>query len=1023
MTLSAWLRMHRRSVLAAAAALGVGGLASLPSLPVGLFPQTTFPRVVVSVESGDRPAERMLIEVTRPVEEAVRGVSAVRTVRSTTSRGACEISIDFAWGVDMVAAALQVDSAVAHVAELPVGTSFETRRMDPSVFPVLGLSLSSKNGRSLVELRERALLDLAPRLSSVSGVSRVAVQGGRSAELQVMLDPARLDAVNLTLEDVVRAVSDSNVVEAVGRLDQDERLYLLLADTEIADAAALGNVILRSETGGLLELEDVAEIRSGSAPEWTRVTADGSEAVLLNVYQQPDGNTVQIARDVEARLSEYRRSLPSDLRLSTWYDQSELIESSVRSARDAIVVGALLAIAVLAGFLGSARVTLVVALTVPAVVASTLLLLGALGMTLNIMTLGGIAASVGLVVDDAIVVIEHVVRRARESVELGGEGVFEAARETWAPLTSSSLVTTVIFVPLAFLSGVTGAFFRPLSLTMALTLAVSFVFALVFVPVLARMLVRESDAARHDVGPRFARALAAYERTLRLLLQRPRRAGLAALAVLALGALAFARLGSGFIPELDEGGFVLDYRAPAGTSLSETDRRLREVERILSVTPEVATWSRRTGLALGGFLTEANEGDFFVRLHAPPRRPIAAVIDDVRERVEREVPGLEVELPQLVEDLIGDLTAVPQPIEVKLFGPEAAQLRAFAEVVAARLREIPGLVDTKSGVVLAGDAVRIGIDRTRAEALGLDPARVTRLSRIALEGDVATRVQRGERLVGVRVWTTERARETTAEIGRLRLRAGDGSTAPLDRIAHLERVTGEPQITRENLKTMVAVTSRISGRDLGSAMQDVRREVAKLEPPAGTWVEYGGMYREQQRSFRSLLAVLAAATGLVALTLSFSFESPRTLLAVGALVATSAAAVFVGLWLTGSELDVASLVGLTMVVGMTAETAIFLLSRWRESLSELGVHEALLEAGRSRLRPITMTGLAAALALLPLALGWGRGAAMLQPLAIAIISGLVAAVPGVLFLLPPLLAALESPAVEREDARARAERV
>jgi multidrug efflux pump subunit AcrB len=358
---------------------------------------------------------------------------------------------------------------------------------------------------------------------------------------------------------------------------------------------------------------------------------------------------------------------------------------------------------------------------------------------------------------------------------------------------------------------------------------------------------------------------------------------------------------------------------------------------------------------------------------------------------------------------------VPQPIEVKLFSPEAPPLRALAEKVAERLRGVPGVVDTKSGVVVAGDALRIAVDRVRAQALGLDPERATRLARIALEGDVATSLQRTEKMVGVRVWTAPEARSRIERIGRLRLRGTDGTTAALERIATLTRVTGEPQITRENSRTMVAVTARISGRDLGSAMQDVKREVAKLSLPAGTYVEYGGLYREQQRSFRSLAAVIAAASLLAGLVLLFLYESARVLLAVGAVGAVTGAAVFAGLWLTRTELNVASLMGLTMVVGITAETAIFFLSHWNESRTRLGDDPALLDAGRTRLRPIVMTGLAAALALAPLALGVGRGSAMLQPLAIAILSGLVATVPAVLLLLPPFLAALERGRSVRRD--------
>jgi multidrug efflux pump subunit AcrB len=1008
MSLAVWLHSHRRTVLAAAGASVVGGLVAITTLPVGLFPRTTFPRVVVSIESGDRPADRMAIEVTRPIEEAARGVPGVRNVRSTTSRGACDVSIDFSWGLDMAAATLQVQSAIARILpSLPAGTAFEARRMDPTVFPVIGLSLTPSQGQSLVELRDRALYDLAPRLSSIEGVASVGVQGGRTAEIQVLVDPERLDAVGLGFEEVLRVLAASNVVEAVGRLEQDEKLYLVLSATEARRPEQIGQIVVRRGANGFVRVADVADVRLATAPEWTRVTADGAEAVLVTIYQQPDGNTLQISADVAERLRRYQAEALGAPRVATWYDQSELIRTSARSVRDAVLLGGALAILVLAGFLGSWRVTLVVALVAPAVLVVAILLLAAFGATMNIMTLGGLAASVGLVIDDAIVMVERLVSRHRSGAADDGVGLLAGAREMLLPLTASSFVTCVIFVPLAWLSGVAGAFFRPLALTVAVTLVVSYVFTLLVVPLVASALLRSSDPASRDVGPRLERILDRYERLLRWLLPRPRACFGAVAAAAALGAVAFTRLGTGFLPTLDEGGFVVDYRAPAGTSLAETDRRLREVERILAETPEVDTFSRRTGLALGGFVTEANEGDFFARLRPPPRRPIGEVIDDVRSRIEGEVPGLEVELPQLVEDLIGDLTAVPQPIEVKIFGADPEQLRRIADELAQGLRGVRGVVDVKSGVILAGDAIRIEVDRTRAAGLGLDPEQVTRFAKAALEGEVATQVQEPEKMVGVRVWTRPDARKRLDQLGRLRLTSSDGAAIALGRIARFHEDVGEPQITRENLKTMVAVTARIDGRDLGSAMRDVRAAVATHELPAGVYVEYGGTYREQQASFRSLVGVLGAASFLVALALLAFYESVSALLAVAAVGVVVASAVMVGLFVTRSDLNVSSLMGLTMTIGVSSEAAVFLLSQWRESRARLGSADALLEAGRLRFRPIAMTGAAAALGLLPLAIGLGRGSAMLQPLAIAIVSGLVATVPAVLLLLPPLLARFE----------------
>jgi multidrug efflux pump subunit AcrB len=1010
MSFSGWLDAHRRSIELLFLLLVLGGAASVGGLPVGLFPRTTFPRVVVSADAGDRPAGRMIIEVTRPLEEAVRGVPGVRSLRSNTSRGSCDISVDFDWGVDMVAATLQVESAIARVLpSLPPGLEFRVRRMDPTVFPVIGLSLTTTSAtRSLVELKDLALYDLAPLLSTIRGVARVGVQGGRTEELQVLVDPARLEAVGLTLEDVAHAVSATNIVRSVGRIEDQEALFLVLSDTQIQRPQDVSDVILREGGTSVVRLGDVASVRTATAPEWTRVTADGRDAVLVNVYQQPDGNTVQIARDLEERLAAFKSRAASDVRIGVWYDQSDLILASTASVRDSIGIGVVLAVGVLMLFLRNWRVTLVAAAAAPCVIAVTLLLLNVLGMTVNIMTLGGMAASVGLVIDDAIVMVEHILRRTREERGERHAVVLRAAREMAAPLIGSSLATVVIFLPLAYLSGVTGAFFKPLSLTMATALVVSWLTAFVVLPLLCERLLRPEDARVEDVGPWFARLLERYDTLLRRLLSRPGLVVVPIAISALLGGIAFRQVGSGFMPAMDEGGFVLDYRAPAGTSLEETDRRLREVEKILEATPEVAAYSRRTGLSLGGHITEANEGDFFVRLHGLPRRPIEAVIDSVREQVERSVPGLEVELVQLMEDLIGDLTAVPQPIEIKLFGAEPALLRETAGRVADAIRETAGAVDVKSGVVLAGDAVEIQVDRDRARLLGLDPEALTRLTSLALQGEVVTEVQRGEKMVGIRVWTADEVRKRVDSIAKLRLRVADGSTVTVQRVAALIESTGQAQITRENLKMMVAVTGRIAGRDLGSVIGDVKQAVGRVTLAPGIYAEYGGLYREQQKSFLSLTIVLGAAVLLVLVLLVYLYERLSVPFAILGSSALAGSAVFPGLWLSRSELNISSMMGLTMIVGISAEAAVFFATQLQELRSRLDLASALREAGRLRLRPILMTGLAAILALLPLALGIGQGAAMLQPLAIAIVSGLVVTVPAVLVVLPVLIYWLET---------------
>src|SRR5881392_3149804 len=664
MSFTAWAQSHARSILFLLVSLVLAGVVASFSLPVALFPHVSFPRVRITLDAGDRPAERMAIEVTTPVEEAVRAIPGVRSVRSTTSRGMAEISVNFDWGEDMVAAMLQCQSQVNKILPaLPAGTSFEVERMDPTVFPVIAYSLTS-DSHSLVELRDLALYTLRPALSTVSGVARVTVQGGRVEEYRVNVDPDKLQSFKLTLAEVASALSASNVQVAVGHLEQYNKLYLVVSDTRFQKFEEIEKTVLRSTPDGVVLLEDVAQVEHSSEPQWIRVTADGHDAVLFQVYQQPTGNTVEIASGIKAKLREMKKQIPDGVKIADWYDQSDLITASEHSTRDAVLIGIVLAAIVLLAFLGDWKVTLIATFTVPAVLAATILLLYVLKMSFNIMTLGGMAAAVGLIIDDAIVMVEHIVRRARGSAEGNARSrVLRAASEFTNPLAGSSAATIIIFTPLAFLSGVTGAFFKALSLTMAASLVISFVVAWLAVPILCATLLKRKDAEIEEHGALTRRVHEIYREKMERLLRQPRFVIIFLVPLLLIGFVAFRNVGSGFMPVMDEGGFILDYISPPGTSLAETDRLLRQVESVLQETPEVQTYSRRTGLQLGGGITEANTGDFLVRLKPFPRRGIEEIMNDLRDEIEKHIPGLQIELLQLMEDLIGDLTSVPQPIE------------------------------------------------------------------------------------------------------------------------------------------------------------------------------------------------------------------------------------------------------------------------------------------------------------------------------------------------------------------------
>jgi CzcA family heavy metal efflux pump len=1007
MNFGQWMQMHRRSLLFVVAMLAIGGALAAFRLPISLFPNVSFPRAVVSLDAGDRPAEQMATLVTAPVEEALRRVPGVHDVESKTSRGSAQISINFDWGTDMARATLQAESAIGEIlGTLPQGTTMQVRRMDPTVFPVLAYSLTSEQ-QSLAQLRDLAQFQLRPLLSSVDGVARVEITGGARDEFEVEVDPVRLAAYKLSLGDVSKAIGASNVLMATGHMEDHDKLYLLIANAPISDLTGLSQVVVSENGATQIRLGDIATVRQGVTPQWIRVTADGQDAVVISVYQQPGANSVAMASAIRQRLADYGHQMPSDVHLANWYDQSQLVIASATSVRDAILIGIVLAAFTLFAFLRNWKITAIAVAIVPVVMAATILLLDVFGMGFNIMTLGGMAAAVGLVIDDAIVMIEHIVRRLREGGAHSFHGrVMSAALEFTRPLAGSSAATLIIFVPLAFLSGVTGAFFKALSVTMACALFISFLVTWLAVPILCDHWLKPEDAEEHRES-RFAQWVNRnYVRLVERVSKRPPLVFLGLVPLAALAVFAFTRVGSGFMPHMDEGGFVLDYHTEPGTSIAETDRLMQQIEAIILANPNVDTYSRRTGAGLGGDLNEPNSGDFFVRVKSGHREPIQTVMEGIRSKIEAQVPGVEVELAQLMEDLIGDLTAVPQPVQIKIYSDDPETLDTTAKNVAARIAKIPGIVDVQNGINPAGDALDLRIRSAAAAAEGMDPQSIAQSVSDMVDGNVATQFQHGPKTIGVRVRVAGAMKLTDTQLGQVQIRAPDGHLFALKRVADRVAVTGQPEISRDNLKRMVAVTARIDGRDLGSTVSDVRVALSDANLlPHGVYYELGGLYQQQQIAFKGLLTVFGAAVALVFGLLLFLYERLRIAIAVLAMPLLGAGAVFIGLWATGIELNISAMMGMTMIIGIVTEVAIFYVSEFQALVRDEGlpIERALIEAGRNRIRPISMTTIAAILALLPLAFALGQGAAMQQPLAIAIISGLIVQLPLVLLLLPVLL--------------------
>src|SRR6202045_3728547 len=697
-----WVEYHTRSIVFVALALTVAGAFAATSLPVGLFPQVAFPRVQVSLDSGDRPADQMAQLVTPPVEEALRQVAGVQDIRSGSSRGSAQISIDFGWGRDMTAATLQVDTALSHVMpSLPAGTTAVTRRMEPTVFPIIAYGLTSDTF-TITELRDLVKFQIIPLLTTVPGLAKVDMVGGADAEVQVQIDPHKLDAYGLSESDVVTALTAANVLQAIGRLEDHNKLYIVISNSNLIETEQVKDVVLRSDSHSVVRVRDVAEVKDGTVPQWVRVTEDGKNAVLFQVYEQPDGNAVQIAGLVQDKLKTFK--WPDGVEVANWYDQSTLVRESAGSVRDAVLFGLVLSALVLFMFLRNWRVILVAVIIVPATLLTTVLLLQATGQSFNIMTLGGIAAAVGLIIDDVIVMVEHIARRAGalarpfDDIPLGRDAVLPAGQEFLPPLMGSSLATMIVFVPLAFLSGVTGAFSKTLAITMAAALLISMLMVAFVVPVLSRSVINFRtwhDPAADKSGwyvNTHGRLLNGLfrQRWLLLVIFGP---------IMVLGYLAYQNVPTGFMPKADESGFIIDYKTLPGTSLAETDREIKQVEEILRKTPEVKTFSRRTGLGLGGTdLNEPKIGDFFVRLKPYPRRPIDDVIAEVHLKIQTNVPGVDADLLQLMEDLIGDLTAVPQPIQIQLFADDPAKLIPTAKRVGGEIETIPGATEVETGV-------------------------------------------------------------------------------------------------------------------------------------------------------------------------------------------------------------------------------------------------------------------------------------------------------------------------------------
>jgi CzcA family heavy metal efflux pump len=986
---------HKLAITFVSAALCIAGIYAAFNVPSSVFPQTNFPRVVILVDNGVMPADEMMAAITRPIEEAMKDIPGSITVRSSTGRGAAEINVFFNWQVDMVESELYVDSRLAQIrSSLPATASTTVWRLTFAAFPIIGVSLTSTK-RSMTELWEAARYDIKPRLLRIPGVARVDLVGGRTPEYHVIVDPMKLRAANLSLQQVADALNNNNLIVPAGMHEENYTLFLTVVDGRVHSLADIENLTVTVLNGHPISIRDFARVEIGPEPVFNVVTAEGVPAVLLNVRSQPDGSTLDIAAGMEEVLLALKNDLPPDMSIAYYYDQSTFVRESVASVRDAILFGVILSVLIIYLFLKNWGVTLTAIMVIPVTVLITLVAMQLAGLSFNLMTLGGIAAAIGLVIDDAIVVVEAIYAKIASGLPRLA-AIQAAIGEIFRALVGSTLTPVVVFIPLAFLDGITGVFFRALALTMVVALLTSLVLAVTLTPSLAAWFTRDKGRLEHGHAPDheeggflLSRVIRIYEIGVRAALRHSGLTLTACIGVLGLGLIIYQNLESEFLPAMDEGGFVIDYVAPFGTSLTETSRQLLQAEEIIRATPDIESYSRRTGARLALAIAEPNTGDFLVKLRSDRQRSTEDVISELREKFLIALPGIEWEFPGILTDLVGDLTWSPSPIEVKLFSTDIDFLKRKAPEVQAQLDRISGVVDSFDGLIYAGPSLSLQIRHVDAQRFGLTAADIAAAVNTAMLGQQASTVLQGDRVVNIRVLVAPDTIDRIASLRELPIRTPTGNLVKLSQVADLHEVPGQLELRREDLRQNVAVTARLEGRDLGSAMQEIQAVLSQDATITPGTLEFGGLFQQQQESFHNLLVVLVMAIFLVFTVLLIEFRSFYEAIAIvfGAILALFGTVL--ALWITGTSLNVVSFLGAIIGVGIVAKNGILMLD-FVEHLRAEGVslEDALVRSGHRRLRPVLMTSLAAAFGMLPLAWGIGAGSDMLRPLAVAVIGAL-----------------------------------
>lgn len=993
---------HKNPVAVVLFIILAAGIFSYSKMQSSLFPEVTFPKIKVIADNGLQPVGKMMITVTKPLENAIKRVPGLKNIRSITSRGSCEISAFMGWKEDIDLCKQQVESSINQIKdELPPGTSISVEKMNPSILPVIQCIIEGK-GRSNIEINQIANYTVKPYLSQVSGVSEIRVIGGKTKEFHIELQPQKMSALSVTPAMITTALSQSNFISSNGYLNDYNRMYLTVTDANIENLDELKNLVISNDGKRVLRLQDIANVKIAEQTEYVRINANGENEVLIAVVKQPNANLIDITQGVEKKIAELNKTiLPRGVSLSPYYVQADFVNESIRSVSDSLWIGLLLAIIVCIIFLRSVKSSAVILITIPLTISLTLISLYVLGYNFNIMTLGAIAASIGLIIDDAIVVVEQIHRTHEEHPETPTKELLSKSVNYLLPaMIGSSISTIVIFFPFILLSGVAGAYFKILANTMMITLICSFLITWIGLPVIYLLLSGKRKPGKHET--------ALHERKsgkwISFFILRPVISFAFVLALISSVYYISSHLETGFLPEMDEGSIVLDYTSPPGTSLQETDRMLREVEKLFPSVPEIESYSRRTGTQMGFFITEPNYGDYLIQLRKDRKRSTNEVIDEIRRKVESTQPALRIDFGQVIGDMLGDLMSSTQPIEIKVYGNNVKVLQGLARQVAEITENVKGTADVFDGITIAGPSVNIEPDNQKLAQFEITPADFQTQLQTQLEGAVIGNIFEKEQQTAIRMIYPDAINTSVDRMKTGTIFLPNGKLQPLVQLARITPEQGSAEIERENLQSMIPVTARLNNRDLGSVMTDLQREInTKVNLPQGYHISYGGAYQEQQQSFSELLIILLSAALLVFTVMIFMFKNIKVALLILFISVLGVSGSMIALFLTGTPLNVGSYTGIIMIIGIIGENAIFTFLQFHQTLETSSPDEAVVYAISTRLRPKLMTAIGAIIALSPIALGIGTGAQLHQPLAIAVIGGFVIALPLLLIVYPSML--------------------